>query len=321
MKATFDPVTIKKTRYTKGKKKVYDFQNDREFYNKYNLLKMLAVSVFEWKNLPLSIDKNFLERTLFERGKLAFFIDENMPNEKVEYEGQMICLPVAMSYKLDVYGVPLSRRAYSVNGYQQVLDDIPNVIVYDNVLKMSMEEIICTYAERLASVERIIDVNINHTRHPYIIATSEKQKEELEAIMNDIFSNKELLITSEEVSQHLMTKVEVFKLDAPFVVDKLMDYKNTLMNEVLTIIGIGNSSQDKRERLLTDEMQNANVLNKAYANVRLKERREGLEKLKKVFPDIFKDVTVEFSTLIEDSELITELKGSVENGEQNSNDL
>lgn len=47
----------------------------------------------------------------------------------------------------------------------------------------------------------------------------------------------------------------VLKTDVPYHVDKLLVAKQTIMNEFYTYAGIDNANQDKKERLITDEVQ------------------------------------------------------------------
>lgn len=307
----FNKIGVQKITYKRNKKSLWEQQNDDEFYNQYMLLKMLSLSVFEWTNLPSSIDKLYFERKLFEMGKIVVFREEDF---QVDDNSGILGLPVQLSHELNVYGIPKYRRAIASNGYSKELSAKESVIVYDNVLRMSLDNVIYSYAKRIANVERIIDVNLNHTRHPYAIVTTEKQKHEMERIFMDINNNKPFILVDEELKDMLTNKSEVLNLSAPFVVDKLMDYKNTLRNEVLTIIGIGNSSQDKRERLLASEMDNVSELNDAYLTIRLKARKQALEELKKMFPE-FKDVEVRIST---DLYLSEEFKESV--GGENVNE-
>lgn len=47
---------------------------------------------------------------------------------------------------------------------------------------------------------------------------------------------------------------------APFVADKLTDYKKEIWNEALTFLGVNNIMVDKKERLITDEANSNNEL-------------------------------------------------------------
>ena len=68
----------------------------------------LAMSMFEWKNIPDSIDPRFLELTLFSDGQAVWFKDEEMD--------KYLALQCIINGRLDVYRVPINRRAIAVNG-------------------------------------------------------------------------------------------------------------------------------------------------------------------------------------------------------------
>ena len=68
--------------------------------------------------------------------------------------------------------------------------------------------------------------------------------------------------------------IKCLKTDAPYVADNLQVLKHQIWNEALTFCGIENSNQDKKERLVADEV--GKVLNKDYRG-----RKEGRKKKKK----------------------------------------
>ena len=50
--------------------------NNRTYLQYYYRLLELAINMYEWKNLPPSVDERFLELTLFSDGMAVFFRDE-----------------------------------------------------------------------------------------------------------------------------------------------------------------------------------------------------------------------------------------------------
>ena len=88
--------------------------NDLTFIQYVNALTELATTMFEWKNLPDTIDERFMELTLFSRGSAVFFKDEVMG---------FLCLPCLIKGRLDVYRIPIDRQAFSVNGYRKNLNN------------------------------------------------------------------------------------------------------------------------------------------------------------------------------------------------------
>ena len=124
--------------------------NNSTFRQYYNRLVELSISMFEWKNLPDSVDPRFLELTLFTDGQAVFFEDEVMG---------YLALQNAMGGGFDVYRIPTNRRAYAVNGYQKQLDENDSVIFYNNYLHTNSMLDVQMFAKRLYNLDRAIDVD------------------------------------------------------------------------------------------------------------------------------------------------------------------
>ena len=124
------------------------YMNNRTYMQYYNRLMELAVSMFEWKNLPepddvkLGVDSRFLELTLFADGQAVFFEDEVMG---------YLALQCMINGQLNVYRIPKQRRAFSVNGYQKNLDRTNSVIIWDNMLHYGTSNKMEIYAKRLSN--------------------------------------------------------------------------------------------------------------------------------------------------------------------------
>ena len=139
--------------------------NMASYYEYLDRLTELAISMFDWKNLPDSIDARFLELTLFTDGQAVFFKDEELDD--------YLCLQVATNGGFNVYRIPLRRRAYAVNGYQKQLDIKDSVIIYNNMLRRNSIRTVKLYARRIANLDRIIDVNSNAQKTPVLVQGSD----------------------------------------------------------------------------------------------------------------------------------------------------
>ena len=60
----------------RGKKAKWEsaLLNNRTYLQYYNRLLELAINMYEWKNLPDTVDERFLELTLFSDGMAVFFL-------------------------------------------------------------------------------------------------------------------------------------------------------------------------------------------------------------------------------------------------------
>ena len=125
-----------------------------------NKITELCISMFEWHNLPDSIDPRFLEMALMRDGRAVFFKDEVMG---------YLCLRCMIGGRWNVYEVPNERTAYATNGYFNQLDESNSVIIFNNMIRTPSLLELETYAQRLWDLDRTIDINISqkHKKHLY----------------------------------------------------------------------------------------------------------------------------------------------------------
>ena len=245
--------------------------NAQTYIQYYNRLTELAISMFEWRNLPKTVDKRFLELTLFSDGQAVFFNDDVLGN---------ICLQVAANGGFNVYRVPVKRRAYASNGYNANLNENNSVIIYNNYLRTNSMLDIKMFARRLSNLDRIIDVNANAQKTPILIQCSEQEKLTMMNLFKDYDGNAPVIFGDKNLNTKGLT---VLKTDAPFVCDKLYTLKTQIWNEALTYLGISNINVQKKERLITDEVTRNQGGTIASRYSRLEARREAVEKINDMF--------------------------------------
>ena len=244
----------------------------QSYYEYLDRLTELAISMFEWKNLPKQIDERFLELTLFTDGQIVFFKD----NELDDY----LALQVATNGGFNVYRIPLKRRAYAVNGYQKQLTIQDSVIIYNNMLRKNSIRTVKLYAKRLANLDRIIDVNANAQKTPVLVQGNEQQKLTLQNVYKEYDGNAPVIFGYNDLDLKGFT---VLKTDAPFVSDKLYQLKTQLWNECLTYLGISNLNIQKKERLVADEVVRNQGGTIASRYSRLNARRQACEMINDMF--------------------------------------
>lgn len=249
-------------------------------------LEEIAINMFEWKNLPYDIDERFLELTLFTQGMVVFFYEEVMD--------RYLALQTMIGGNLDVYRVPRQRRAYAVNGYSRELSDRDSVIIFNNYLREPSFPTTQLYAKRLYEIERSIDVNVKAQKTPVMIQSSESQRLTMKNMYEQYNGNEPFIFGSKGME---LDGVSVLNTDAPFVADKLMLLKHQYWNEALTFLGVENSNTDKRERLITDEVQSNLGAVEAQRFVRLNMRRRACDQINRMFGlNIWVDYRSDFDT-------------------------
>ena len=224
-------------------KRDYEIRNHKVFHDYYSRLKMIATSIFKWENLPPSCNERFLEDTLFHYGIAVFVKDPEM---------EFLNLKVTPSSTLNVYNEPLGYTAYGV-GYNEYYDASDCVIIRNNPMEKSTESTLILFAERLAEIERALEVNIKAQKTPVLIKCDEKTRTSLEALYRQYDGNKPFIFGSKSLGDKPLESISTM---APFVSDKLREEKRSVWNEALEFLGINtNPSDKKKERLINVEVE------------------------------------------------------------------
>lgn len=237
----------------------------------YNRLTELSISMFEWKNLPDTVDPRFLELTLFTDGQAVFFRDEVMG---------YLALQNALGGEFDVYRIPKNRRAFAVNGYQKQLDESDSVIIYNNYLHTNSMLDVRMFANRLYNLDRAIDVNANAQKTPILLLCDESERLSLENLYAQYDGNKPVIKGTRALNPNDITCINT---GAPFVADKLYQLKTQIWNEALTYLGISNLNIQKKERLVSDEVTRNLGGTMASRYSRLEARKDACRQINKIF--------------------------------------
>lgn len=246
--------------------------NNRTYLHYLNRLTELSISMFEWKNLPETVDPRYLELHLFEQGCMVYFKDDVIGD---------LCLDCIVNGRLDVYGYPIIRRAYSgYNNYQKMLTNKNSIIIWNNYLHTNSVLDVRMFARRLYVLDRIIDINAAAQRTPILVQGTEKQRLTLLNLYKAFDGNEPFIFGDKNLD---LNALKVLSTEAPYVADKLYALKTEIWNEALTYLGISNINIQKRERLIKDEVTRNLGGTVASRYSRLQSRREAVEKINKMF--------------------------------------
>lgn len=248
-----------------------DRLNRNTFTDYFNRLFELAINMFKWENLPVTVDERFLELALCEKGYCLYFNDDIMGN---------LALTCMIGGELDVYRIPTRRIAFAVNGYQAERTSKDSVLIYNNYLHTPTIQTISLYAERLTAIERAIDLNVNAQKTPIALLTDEKQKRTIEEIYRKYEGNAPVIIGAKNLD---LDSVKALTTGAPYVADKLNILKRQIWNEALTFFGIENANTEKRERLVSDEITSNLGGVQAQRYVMLNAREQAADKINRMF--------------------------------------
>lgn len=247
------------------------YMNNRTYLQYYNRLTELAISMFEWQNLPKTVDQRFLEMCLFGDGMCVFFQDEVLG---------YLSLQCMIGGKLNVYRIPMERKAYATNGYQRNLDETNSVIIFNNYLHTNSLLDVEMFSKRLYNLDRAIDVNANAQKTPVLIQCDESQRLTMKNLYKQYEGNEPFIFGSKGLDA---SGLKVLQTGAPYVADKLYELKTQIWNEALTYLGISNINIVKKERMVTDEVTRNQGGTVASRYSRLESRRQACKQINEMF--------------------------------------
>lgn len=246
--------------------------NNATYLTYYQRLLELSISMFEWKNLPPTIDSRYIELMLFEKGSVVYFDDEAIGN---------LCLDCISQGQFDVYGFPKNRRAYSsYNQYSRELNENNSVIVWNNFLRTTSQLVVKMYAKRLYNIDRVIDINVNSQKTPVAILASPQQRLSMKNLYKEYDGNAPFIFGDKNLD---LNGIKAISTGAPYVADSLYALKTQIWNEALTYLGISNVNTVKKERLISDEVQRNLGGTIASRYSRLQSRKDAVQKINNMF--------------------------------------
>lgn len=280
--------------------------NNLTYIDYLNRLKLIATSLFTWKGLDEVAGfgaSRFLELVLYENGRACFVKDS---------EKGYLALRVNPSDKLNVYMLPEKVLAWSL-GYNKnyLFDDV--IYIMNNNLEIPTSQSLQLFAYRLYETERTIDTNLIAQKTPVLIEGDTKTILTLKNVYMQYSGNTPFIFGNKQFD--ISNKLNVLKTDAPYLIDKLEDHKHEIWNEALTYLGIDNANTDKKERLITSEVESNDELINYYLNCFYKTRKDACDRINEKY-----NLNIELSLNKEILDLLNLDENSIINYEEGEED-
>ena len=280
------------------------FINDNTYIDYLDRLKLIAISLFEWRGLDEIAGygaSRFMELALYENGRACFYKDS-----KIGYK----VFRANPNDKFNVYMLPEKIMAWSL-GYEKTIPFDECVFVMNNLLMKPTLETLQLMAYRLFETERTIDVNLIAQKTPVLIEGDTKTILTLKNVYMQYSGNTPFIFGNKQFD--ISNKLNVLKTDAPYLIDKLELHKHEIWNECMTYLGINNANTDKKERLITDEVDSNNDLINYYLNCFYKTRKQACDLINEKYGlNITIELNKDVLKLIEDNKGISrEMEGDM----------
>lgn len=257
----------------------YNIDTFNKFYFQ---LANIALTRFTWKGFPDSINHRFLETSLYTQGSAVVFEDEVMG---------LLGINCTLGGPINVYNEPMSYRGYGAGYTSRDLTPEDSVIIYNNYTRSPTFNVVQTYAQRLADIQRTIDVNVSAQKTPIVIEGTQDTELSLRVLFKKYMGNIPLIFGHRGRGLDL-SNTKVLDLKPPQAFRELQMLKGQVFAEALTYLGIQANTSAKMERLVSDEMLATMGVVESMREQALKPRRESAEKINKMFG---LNVSVEFS--------------------------
>lgn len=266
----------------------------------FDRLKLLATSIFTWDGLDeIGGNSRFLENTLFEEGRACFVKDPELG---------YLSIHVNPSDKLNVYNLPTKVNAWSL-GYSKMYDFDDIVYIMNNEMQLPTRNTIDLMSYRLYETERTIDTNLTAMKTPIVFEGSKDSILSLKNAWAQFNGNMPVMFTNNDFD--LGKKMNAINTNAPYLIDKLEIHKHSIWNECLSYLGIDNANTDKKERLITDEVESNNELINYYLNCFYKTRKKACDEINEKFFNGKEQVSIKLNKDL--IELLNETAGFVLN--------
>lgn len=226
----------------------------------FNRMKKICLSMFEWVNLPESMDARWLEMSLFNNGQAALL--------KTKEYGYINTNATAGN-NLNIYGIPTILNCYSLNfnrmrktyqGFNKKMRDTDEaILVMNNWDKVPTVSTLELFATRLADAERVADINIAAQKTPIAIQTTP----EMEYTVKNAYAQYDGNVPVIFGVKGTFSPEDIKPLEsvAPYVADKVKDYQVRIWNEFLTFIGVMNMEEKKERRVVNEGESKNEVIN------------------------------------------------------------
>lgn len=284
-------------RNSKVLRKYAEYENNRQWQDVFNRLVSIVTNIYEWDGLPDTCDQYFLETILLWQAQACIIYDKE--------KGGYLSLPSTPASQMNVYYQNTYWRAYSL-GYSQkflaltkwnkdiykkatpFIDETETLpigcVCSDNIMSYPLIETVQIYTDKLVDVLRAIDVKVKQLKLGFIIETDEESKTAIQQAIRDVDNNVLAVYARRDIAKVMKESKSINTGSTPMELETLWKAYDNIMSAFLTAFGINNlNTADKKERLLTDEVNSNNeqiALNAAY---RLDQRLHFCENLNSVF--------------------------------------
>lgn len=284
---------------SKIKHTVCDVESNYRYY--VGLLLNRVVNLFEWDNLPETVDKQYLCSLLFLTGKATFF----------KKDDKLYVADCAIGGELDEYYFPkYAILANPVLGSKNLLIDTDCAIVYtstadkiNNNVRMGdvgymascpTYGLITKTAELLADCMSSINIAQKNTRASFVVtAPTDNVRVQMDMLLKRMYDGEPYTtVTDSAFADNRVTVSPLTTTVGNTTLRELRETQQYYLSQFYHAIGVDSNSNFKRERLTTAELDSESEPLQINTIDMISSVKEGIERVNKMFGS---HITVELS--------------------------
>ena len=248
-----------------------------EYYTRYLFQKV--ISVFEFENLPEEWADNYFKYVLFGYGVIAVIYTDKYG---------VICQDCGLS-GFDVFYQP--TRCIIANPH---LPGLKEFKIHENceIIKLqpdygSVMDLVTTYADLMALALETTGANLLNSKLSYVFfAKNKPAAESFKTLYDRVASGEPMAVIDKLLMNEDGTPAwQIFtqNVGQNYITDRLLNDMKTLEDQFNTVIGVPNANTQKRERMITDEVNANNVDTQCRVNLWLETMNKDIEQVNRMF--------------------------------------
>lgn len=238
------------------------------------VLMELCMNRFHWKNVPPEIDVRYLELSLQRSALAVWYWDD-------EY-AKFFAVPGSASGMKNMLDEPIAYTipGRGMYGTRQLRKD-QCVPIWANYLRVPDLDIIEVYAGQLAELHRTIEINTKNARRGRLLVGNKNQRMTLQNVSREIDEGTPAIGVNTNFDIEQIKAVDLGV--NPDTLINLHTLRSRVWNETMGMLGINNANQDKKERLVADEVAANDEQVSSMKFVNLNARRRAADEINNMY--------------------------------------
>lgn len=241
-----------------------------------------ALSLFEWKNLPENIDSDMIEFFLLTRGHVAFFKSEDKlhvtfgtPSDRLNENYTFSKYLVTNPYISDGKTFNLSVGSECVVVYNTPADKIS---ITKSIFNRCLRRTAGILADNISSLNCL---QINSRVQTMVTADNSNIAKSAETVLKEMYEGKPYKVITNNLANNITIENKNNTNSNTF--SELINLNNYMYAQYLHSIGIKSNETSKKERLITDEIDENDTECQINLNQMFRCREKAVEKINTLF--------------------------------------